>query len=188
MSQQELLKTVIRKLELLDIGYMVTGSIASSLQGEPRSTHDIDIVLNLPQTKAHALASAFPPPRYYLDEEAVAEAISTRRMVNLINTESGDKVDFWLLTEDPFDGSRFARRYYEQVLDMQMAVSSPEDTILMKLRWAHMSGGSEKQFIDAVRVYEVQYERLDQEYLRTWTSKLGIEQEMERLRTEARTD
>ena len=75
-----------------------------------------------------------------------------------------------------------------EVLDMQMAVSSPEDTILMKLRWARMCGGSEKQFIDAVRVYEVQYERLDQEYLHTWTSRLGIEQEMARLRTEARTD
>ncbi|NWG14519.1 MAG: hypothetical protein HXY20_13410 [Acidobacteria bacterium] len=55
MSQQESLKTVVRTLEELDIGYMVTGSIASSLQGEPRSTHDIDIVVNLPQKKAHAL-------------------------------------------------------------------------------------------------------------------------------------
>lgn len=188
MSQQELLKTVILTLERLDIGYMVTGSIASSLQGEPRSTHDIDIVVNLPRTKAHALAAAFPPPVYYLDEEAVAEAVATRGMTNLIDTESGDKVDFWMLTEDPFDTSRFARRYREEVLEMQIAVSSPEDTILMKLRWSRMSGGSEKQFIDAVRVYEVQYEKLDQEYLREWTLRLGIEQEMDRLRNEARTD
>jgi hypothetical protein len=95
------------------------------------------------------------------------------------------KVDFWLLTEDPFDRSRFARRYHEEVLDMRIAVSSPEDTILMKLRWAKMSGGSEKQFTDAVRVYEVQHEKLDQQYLREWVLKLGVEQEMARLRSEA---
>ncbi len=60
MSQQELLKKVVLTLEQLAIGYMVTGSLASSLQGEPRSTHDIDIVIDLPQSKAHELVAAFP--------------------------------------------------------------------------------------------------------------------------------
>lgn len=188
MSQQELLTKVVHTLEQLDIEYMVTGSIASSLHGEPRSTHDIDIVVNLPRSKANALAAAFPPPDYYLDQGAVVEAVSARGMANLIDMVSGDKVDFWLLTETPFDLSRFARRYYEELLGMRIAVSSPEDTILMKLRWSKISGGSEKQFIDAVRVYEVQYAKLDHEYLREWTLKLGIESEMERLRDEARTD
>lgn len=126
MSQQELLNTVVRALEQLDVEYMVSGSIASSLQGEPRSTHDIDIVVDLPRSKAHALAAAFPPPVYYFDEEAVAEAVAAKGMANLINTDSGDKVDFWILTEDPFDRSRFARRYYEEVLGTRFAVSSPK--------------------------------------------------------------
>ncbi len=42
MSQPELLKEVVKALESAKIDYMVTGSIASSLQGEPRSTHDIE--------------------------------------------------------------------------------------------------------------------------------------------------
>jgi hypothetical protein len=40
----------------------------------------------------------------------------------------------------------------------------------------------------AVRVYEVQHERLDQGYLSEWTSRLGLKREMERLREEARAD
>jgi hypothetical protein len=182
MSQQELLKKVVLTLDQLGIGYMVSGSIASSLQGEPRSTHDIDMVIDLPQSKAHDLAAAFPSPDYYFDEEAVAR----KGMANLIDTVSGDEVDFWLLTDDPFDGSRFARRYHEQVLGLRIAVCSPEDTILMKLRWAKMSGGSEKQFTDALRVYEVQYEKLDMPYLREWVIKLGLDQEMARISAEAR--
>jgi hypothetical protein len=185
MSQQELLAKVIRTLEQLEIDYMVTGSIVSSLQGEPRSTHDIDVVVNLPRSKALALANAFPSPDYYLDQDALLKAISARGMANLIDTNSGDKVDFWLLTETAFDLSRFARRYHLDVLGMRISVSSPEDTILMKLHWAKMSGGSEKQFIDAVRVYEVQNETMDHEYLREWALKLGIENEMRRLRDEA---
>jgi len=185
MSQQTLLEKVIRTLNRLGIEYMVTGSIASSLQGEPRSTHDIDIIVDLPKSKAPALSDAFPPPDYYLDQDAVLQAVSSRGMANLIDMQSGDKVDFWLLTETPFDLSRFNRRYYEEVLGMRIAVSSPEDTILMKLRWSKMSGGSEKQFIDAIRVYEVQHKKLDHEYLREWALKLGIEKEMEKLKAEA---
>jgi hypothetical protein len=188
MSQQELLAKVVHALERLGIECMVTGSVVSSMQGDPRSTHDIDIVVNLPQSKSRELAESFPPPDYYLDQAAIVEAIAAKGMVNLIDMISGDKVDFWLLTDTPFDISRFARRYYEELLGMRIQVSSPEDTILMKLRWAKLSGGSEKQFIDAVRVYEVQYEKLDRGYLREWTLKLGLESEMKRLIAEAKTD
>lgn len=187
MSQQELLKKVVQALDEKGIGYMVTGSLVSSLQGEPRSTHDIDIIINLHRSKVHDLTSSFPGPAYYLDEEAVAQAVEGKDMVNLIDVSTGDKVDFWMLTEEPFDRSRFARRYYEDILGLRIAVSAPEDTILMKLRWARMSGGSEKQFTDAVRVYEVQYGRLDQKYLHEWALKLDVGRDLERLKNEAKT-
>jgi len=64
-------------------------------------------------------------------------------MFNLIETNSGDKVDFWILTNEPFDVSRFARKYIESVLEMELFVTSAEDTILMKLSWAKKSRGSE---------------------------------------------
>jgi len=40
VSQSELLKKTIGALNSSQIPYMLTGSIASSIQGEPRSTHD----------------------------------------------------------------------------------------------------------------------------------------------------
>ena len=45
MSQQELYKKVVQTLQDTGIEYMVTGSVASSLQVEPRSKHDIDLVV-----------------------------------------------------------------------------------------------------------------------------------------------
>jgi hypothetical protein len=70
-------------------------------------------------------------------------------------------------------------------MGLKMQVSSPEDTILVKLRWANLSGGSEKQFTDALRVYEVQYEKLDIDYLERWAKKLDIELLWNRLKDEA---
>ena len=142
MSQQELLKKVIQALEGAGIEYMVSGSLASSLQGEPRSTHDIDVVVAVQQSTAHVLVRAFLSPDYYLTEESILKAIQDQGMFNLIDVNSGDKVDFWVLTDDPFDRSRFKRKYAEEALGITIMVSRPEDTILMKLKWAKLSGGS----------------------------------------------
>ena len=185
MSQQELLTKVIQVLDQAEIPYMITGSVVSSLQGEPRSTHDIDIVVAIQKSKAHDLVEAFPFPDFYLDEDSMLDAIQRQSMFNLLDLSEGDKVDFWILTDEPFDRSRFARRYREAFMGLNLQVSSPEDTILAKLRWAKLSGGSEKQFTDALRVYEVQYGRLDIEYLEDWAKKLDVESLWNRLTEEA---
>lgn len=185
MSQQDLLRYVVEMLDRAGIEYMITGSIASSLQGEPRSTHDLDVVVALRGEDAPALMAAFPPPRFYVSEEAVREAIGAKGMFNVIEVEEGDKVDFWLLTEEPFDRARFRRRIEVEVFGIRLKVSSPEDTILAKLRWSKVSGGSEKAFVDAVRVYEVQGAALDQAYLEEWVGQLGVADLWERLKAEA---
>ena len=187
MSQQELLKKVIQELDRAGIQYMLTGSAVSSLQGEPRSTHDIDIVIAIEKLKAHELVEAFPPPDFYLEEESLLDAINRRSMANLIELKGGDKVDFWILTNELFDQSRFSRKYSEKFMGIGMQVSSPEDTILAKLRWARLSGGSEKHFTDALRVYEVQYGKLDMAYLEQWVKKLYVESLWKRLIDEAET-
>ena len=50
-----------------------------------------------------------------------------------------------------------------------------------------MSGGSEKQFRDALRVYEVQFENLDKTYVEHWVRRLGLESLWNQLVTEADT-
>jgi len=187
MSQQELLKKVIKALDQAGIQYMITGSVVSSLQGEPRFTHDIDMVIAIQRSAAKKLAEAFPPPNFYLDEDGILEAIDRQGMFNLIDTTAGDKVDFWILTGEPFDQSCFLRKISEEFMGLEMQVSTPEDTILAKLRWSKLSGGSEKQFTDALRVYEVQYGKLNMDYLEHWAKKLEVEPLWKRLTDEAET-
>jgi hypothetical protein len=186
MSQSELLKKTIAALEAGNTPYMLTGSFASSLQGEPRLTHDIDLVVAITPGAVGPLLAAFPAPDYYLDAQAIAGAIAHKSQFNLLDVVNGDKVDFWLLTDDPFDQSRFSRRYIEEFEGKPLHVSRPEDTILMKLRWAKMSGGSEKQFGDALSVYELQGESLDLPYMEQWVKALDLMELWERLVREAK--
>ena len=186
MPELELLRRVVDVLTRAGVDYMVTGSIVSSLQGDPRSTHDIDVVVALSPRDAPAILAAFPSPEFYLDEAAVLKAIAGRDMVNLLRPDTGEKVDFWMLTDDEFDQARFRRKIAEDVGGFLMNVSRPEDTILMKLRWAERSGGSEKQFRDALSVYEVQFPQLDQSLLDIWAPRLGVTTLLDRIRKEAK--
>jgi hypothetical protein len=185
VSQPALLTRVVEALEAADIPYMLSGSLASSLQGEPRATHAIDLVIDVPPGSGARLAAALSAPHLYLDERSADDATRRRTMFNVIDSSSGDKVDFWLLTEDDYDAARFARRLAVDVLGRRLAVSAPEDTILMKLRWSRESGGSEKQRLDALRVYEVQAGALDEGYLDRWARQLGVIDLLAELRDEA---
>ena len=66
MPQPKLLEEVLDVLNANKIDYMITGSIVSSLQGEPRATHDIDIVVNIQSTSIQNLTEIFEPPQFYI--------------------------------------------------------------------------------------------------------------------------
>lgn len=167
--------TVARVLDANAIDYMITGSIASSLQGEPRLTHDIDLVtVEIPRAKIAALKKVFPEGAFYFDEQSVLDANKNKGMFNTIEMATGNKLDFWILTESPFDQSRFSRKYTIDIKGQPVKFSRPEDTILAKLHWIKLLGGSEKHFIDALRVYELQFHLLDLNYLERWAHELEV--------------
>ena len=83
-------------LEGASIPYMITGSTVSSLQGEPRSTHDIDVVVGIRPAAIPALIAGFPWPRFYLPEESIGDAVAHFGMFNVLDNDTGGKVDFWI--------------------------------------------------------------------------------------------
>jgi hypothetical protein len=129
--------------------------------------------------------AAFPPPEFYVSDLAVRDAVRNRSQFNVLSTAEGDKIDFWLLTDEPFDRSRFARKCRTRLFDFEIPVSTPEDTILAKLRWARLHGGSVKHETDALRVYELQSNVLDFEYIDRWAAEIGVVDEWARLKAAA---
>ena len=82
--------------------------------------HVVDLVVDVRPAHVSSLLAAFPSPRYYLSESAIRQAIDSETMFNLLDTVEGDKVDFWVLTAEPFDRSRFARKHTEHLLGAEL--------------------------------------------------------------------
>ncbi|HEV8423245.1 MAG TPA: hypothetical protein VGQ40_07865, partial [Chthoniobacterales bacterium] len=62
MLEPDLIELFVRPLDELGIRYLVSGSVAAMLYGEPRVTHDIDLVVFLRHNDIARLPTAFPPP------------------------------------------------------------------------------------------------------------------------------
>jgi hypothetical protein len=185
MQQLQLVREVVDAFQANGIAFMLSGSHASSMQGSPRSTHDVDIVADIAVNQAATLVASFPEPRFYVSEDAVKEAVQRKSMFNILLSAEGDKADIWLLKDEPYDRMRFSRRRVVEHQGMKLPVSSPEDTILAKLKWAKDSGGSEKHITDAIHVYELQHKVLDVKYMDVWAGFLNLKDLLERVRKES---
>lgn len=82
-TELDVLRDVSRRLERAGIEFMLTGSVAMSYYSQPRMTRDIDLVVSLNEAQAEEFFRSFES-NYYFDRRSVADAISRRRMFNLI--------------------------------------------------------------------------------------------------------
>ena len=65
MQEPELFLIFVRPLNVMNIQYMVTGSVAGIVYGEARLTHDIDMVLTIHARDAERISNAFPLSDFY---------------------------------------------------------------------------------------------------------------------------
>lgn len=70
MEPAELLRYVVECFEKLNIGYFITGALASIAYGEPRLTNDIDVVVDISERDIARLKGCFPQDEYHFDEDA----------------------------------------------------------------------------------------------------------------------
>ncbi|GAA6620651.1 hypothetical protein [Scytonema sp. NUACC26] len=168
-------------LEGLDIPYLVGGSVASSLLGEPRATLDLDLVVDLHSSQIELLIAAMTG-EFYLSIDAVTDAVERKASFNAIHLETTEKADFFVLGDDAFSQSKLRRRQIYRLpgqFGQSIYIYSAEDIILQKLRWYRMGfSQSDRQWRDVLGVLKVQAEHLDFEYLRLWGQRLGLDDEL----------
>ena len=178
MTEQDLLLDCLKRLNGCGCVYMLTGSMASNAWGIPRSTHDLDLVIQLPPSQVEKFAAAFRHPDYFLDEAMIRTAYQPPYQFNLLHIPSALKADFWMLRQDMFEQEMFRRRVKDVWMGETIWLATPEDVILHKLFWNKMSP-SERQLGDVAGVVAIQQNSLDKDYMQQWARRLGVFERLE---------
>jgi hypothetical protein len=183
---------VTRILEEHSIPYLIGGSVASIIHGEPRLTNDIDLVADLREEQVSQLVAALETD-FYVDDRAMRRAIRERKSFNILYLETMYKVDIFIPRRDEWSHEQMRAREGRNLVDGDDStvrfVSNPETTVLQKLWWFRRGNEvSERQWRDVLGVLKVKADQLDHDYLRRWAAKLAISDLLEKAFDDAGID
>lgn len=176
MGDPDLLRLFVEPLGRSGIRYMISGSVAAMLFGEPRMTLDIDLVVFLDEAGIGRLTTAFPTTEFYLPPVEVMRlevGREHRGHFNAIHGASGLKADFYCANRDALHHWAIARTRVVEVGTLTVSVAPPEYVILRKLEY-YREGGSEKHVRDIRGMLRMVGEQLERPQLRAWIERLGL--------------
>jgi hypothetical protein len=176
-----LLTTVVEVTGYLDqaqIEFLIGGSLASSLWGQERTTHDADIAALISVQQFDILEGLIKWP-YVIDANDMRASIPPATDFiagQILHGETLDKIDLFILPDGEYTEAQMQnRRYVEVAPGHSLPFSSPEDIIITKLRLFVLGNRiSDRQWNDIVQVLEMQAGQLDDPYLEKWANHFGL--------------
>ncbi len=183
MFPEELLAKITEILTDLKIPYAITGGFAISVWGKTRSTADIDIIVEMQEKNIKPLVKKIfeIDKNVYADEDMIRDALLHKSEFNFIHPDSGMKVDFFVLDDNPYNKLKIKRAILRDVAGVTKAYFvSPEDLILGKLSWAKESD-SWKQKEDVKTVLNNHKIKLDFKYINRWAEKQSTIDDLNKL-------
>lgn len=183
------MKAVRESFERLGVRYAVGGSVAGIAHGYTRFTMDVDVVADLRPEQVADFVADLEKAHFWVDEPMIRDAIRWKRSFNVLNEDTGVKVDVFLSQGRPWDEEMLARRkmgYLGSDPEPAFEVESAEDYVLSKLSWYRQGGGvSDRQWNDILAVLKVQSLSLDTGYMERWAPHIGVSDLLEKAFDEA---
>jgi len=164
-----LIQDLTDRLDQAQISFFFTGGVASIYYGEPRTTQDIDVVLQIPdETSATKLLHALDDG-YYIDPDSIQEAIRTKSLGQALHKTQFAKIDLHFGELVPGEFSRVRR------IELYSGVTAPllsrEDALLSKLMWIKL--GSHRSRRDVVGMLRNPATR-DDAFIQQQAEALGV--------------
>jgi hypothetical protein len=163
MPEANLFLMFTQRLNTLGVAYMLSGSVAVIIYGEPRLTHDVDLIVVLDREHIARLTELFPPAEFYCPPIEVITVEARREQrghFNIIHHETGFKADIYLSGQDPLHAWGLARARRLELEGQVVVVAPPEYVILRKLEF-YREGGSEKHLRDIRSVLDTSPDAID---------------------------
>lgn len=182
MNLDDAVLAVLDALKRLNVPYMLVGSFSSNTYGIPRATHDADFVLQVKAGGVRHIVEQLGPP-FRLEPQITFETTTATMRYVVELAGSAFTIEFFLLSDDPHDQERFARRREVMIPGRGVTATMPsaEDVIITKLRW-YKNGRRTRDFDDIRGIIAVRGDRLDWEYVHRWCDAHDTRELLEEVR------
>lgn len=178
-SFPEFSRLVIDALEAAQVQYMVGGSVALAAWAEPRTTIDIDLVINLPIEQVYVLSQQLIQREMLVPYDILLDLLLQEEgdlPVHAIHLSTGFKAELFLLRP----GDTFRETALERRLLVTLGaplgdvyVQSPEDLIIYKLCYFKLSGQT-KHMRDIRSILVTMGQELDYAYIQRWLEHFNL--------------
>jgi len=172
---EDLFLLFVGPLNRASIPYMVTGSAAVTVYGEPRLTNDIDIVIALSRGDGGRLAALYSVETFYFPPQEVIDSELQKNSgggFNVIHHATGFKADFYL-AQDPLHRWGMAKKSSVEIEGEQVWLAPPEYVIIRKMQF-YREGGSEKHLRDISGIMRVSSKLVDETVLSNLINEYGL--------------
>lgn len=179
MQELNLYQLFTNKLNENQITYAVTGSVASIIYGEPRTTHDIDIIVEIESGKAEILSGIFPSNEFYFPPVEVlkTEILRVNRgHCNIIHLKTGFKADIYFCGRNQFEKWAVLNSKSFQINNTLISVAPPEYVIVKKLEF-YKEGHSQKHLEDIKAIIFNSHDIINFSMLEEYILEFGLKQE-----------
>jgi hypothetical protein len=178
MLAPDMFTVFLERLERAGIRYVVTGSVAVIVYGDPRMTHDIDLVVEVGRNQIPAFVKSFPEDLFYCPPAEVIGvecARSTRGHFNIIHHATGFKADIYPVGNDSLLLWAIRNPRLFTFGGLQIRVAPPEYVIAKKLEY-FKEGRSPKHISDIKGMLDASRDGISFEILKEFVVSLGLEE------------
>ncbi len=176
MQEPNLLNLFVSRLNNQRLNYVITGAVASIVYGEPRLTHDIDIVLEIGATEVDRFVAAFPATEFYVAPvEIIQNEIlrDERGHFNLIHLDSGFKADIYLKGKNDLHQWALENKRKIDFQGITLFVAPPEYVVIRKLEY-YREGHSDKHLTDIKAILNNSRDIIDVGFIETYCTEHGL--------------
>ncbi len=177
MQEPDLFQIFLERLKNAHLDYIVTGSVAAIVYGEPRLTNDIDLILNLNKADIPKISQAFPSEQFYCPpKEVILNELGryNRGHFKLIHHRTGFKADIYLIGFDSLHKWAFENKRIIKYQNSEIAIAPAEYVILRKLEF-FKEGGSQKHLYDIEGILQNSSALIDFDFLKDQAQKSGVQ-------------
>ncbi len=168
-NQIDIVRDISTRLDMAQIGYMLTGSMAMNGYGLPCVPHNLDFVIALRPANVEVMVRLFSPD-YDISREAVDSAIAQQSFFNFFHRKSRIKVNCIVCQQINYRLMEFSRRQRVKFENFKTWIVSKEDLIISKLFWAKDS----RSAVQLGDVKNLVSTGCDRAYIAHWTGELGL--------------